>query len=103
VLTELLADRAVALPPVDRDGALRMLRRLRVAAVLAGLRGRPPADLTAVAGAITALSAIACELGGVLDALDINPLICTPDGVLAVDALAVPRLAATDAAHSAGT
>jgi len=91
VLTELLADRAVALPPVDRDGALRMLRRLRVAPVLAGARGQPAADLTAVADAITALSALACELGGALDALDINPLICTPDGVLAVDALAIPR------------
>ena len=96
VLTELLTDRAVALPPVDRDGALRMLRRLRVAPVLAGARGQPPADLTAVADAITALSALARELGGALDALDINPLICGPSGVLAVDALAIPRRPAPD-------
>jgi acyl-CoA synthetase (NDP forming) len=101
VLTELLADRAVALPPVDRDGALRMLRRLRVASVLAGARGRPPADLTAVAGAIAALSTLACELGGALDALDINPLICSPSGVLAVDALAIPRRPAPDASAQA--
>ena len=91
VLTELLADRAVALPPVDHDGALRMLRRLRVSALLAGLRGRPPADLDAIAEAITGLSALARELGDALDALDINPLICGPSGVLAVDALAVGR------------
>jgi acyl-CoA synthetase (NDP forming) len=91
VLTELLADRAVALPPVDGCGALRMLRRLRVSALLAGVRGQPPADLAAIAGAITGLSAIACELGDALDALDINPLICGPSGVLAVDTLAVPH------------
>jgi succinyl-CoA synthetase beta subunit len=93
VLTELLADRAVALPPVDRRGALRMLRRLRVAALLTGVRGRPAADLESIAGAITGLSTLACELGDALDALDINPLICGPSGVVAVDILVVPRLA----------
>jgi succinyl-CoA synthetase beta subunit len=94
VLTELLADRAVALPPVDRAHALRMLARLRVSALLAGARRQPPADLAAIAGAITGLSALACELGDALDALDINPLICGPSGAVAVDALVVPRLAA---------
>ncbi len=94
VLTELLADRAVALPPVDRGGALRMLGRLRVSALLAGARGQPPADLAAIADAITGLSALACELGDALEALDINPLICGPAGAVAVDALAIPRLAA---------
>ena len=103
VLTELLADRAVALPPVDRAHALRMLARLRVSALLAGARGQPPADLAAIAAAITGLSALACELGDALDALDINPLICGPSGAVAVDALVVPRLAARDVARSAGT
>jgi acyl-CoA synthetase (NDP forming) len=99
VLTELLADRAVALPPVDRGGALRMLRGLRVAALLAGVRGQPRADLASIADAITGLSALACELGDVLEALDINPLICGPAGVIAVDARAVPRRAAPGASR----
>ena len=94
VLAELLADRAVALPPVDRCGALRMLRRLRVLAVLDGARGQRAADLAGVAAAITGLSALACELGDALDALDINPLICGPGGAVAVDALVVTRPAA---------
>jgi acetate---CoA ligase (ADP-forming) len=89
VLTELLADRVVALPPVDHSGALRMLRRLRVSALLDGARGQPPANLDAIAAAITGLSALACELGDALDALDINPLICGPAGAVAVDALVV--------------
>jgi acyl-CoA synthetase (NDP forming) len=91
VLVELLADRAVALPPVDHAGALRLIGQLRVATLLAGVRGRQPADLTAVAAAITGLSALAAELGDVLEALDINPLICGPAGAVAVDALAIPR------------
>jgi hypothetical protein len=94
VLTELLADRVVALPPVDRRGALRMLRRLRVSALLGGLRGQPPADLDSIAGAITGLSVLACELGDVLEAFDINPLICGLAGAVAVDALVVVRQAA---------
>ena len=90
VLVEHLADRAVALPPVGAAGARRMLSRLRAARLLAGFRGRPPADLGAIAAAITAVSAIACELGGELAALDVNPLICGPAGAVAVDVLAEP-------------
>jgi len=91
LLVEFLADRAVALPPVDAAQALRMLGRLRVAGLLAGVRGQPAADTRAVAGAVVAVSAIAGELGDHLEALDINPLICGPDGAVAVDVLAVRR------------
>jgi hypothetical protein len=44
-----------------------------------------------VAGAVVAVSAVAGELGDHLEALDINPLICGPDGAVAVDVLAVRR------------
>jgi acyl-CoA synthetase (NDP forming) len=91
VLVELLADRAVALPPVSAGQAHRMLGTLRAARLLAGVRGQPAANLDAVVAAITGLSRLATELGGVLEALDINPLICGPDRAVAVDALAVPR------------
>ena len=91
VLIEFLAERAVVLPPVTRITAGAILGRLRVGAVLAGVRGQPPADLTAIADAIAALSSLAAELGDVLAALDVNPLICGPAGALAADVLAVPR------------
>jgi acetate---CoA ligase (ADP-forming) len=89
VLAELFADRVVVLPPVDREKALRMLRKLRVFALLSGVRGQPPADLASVADAVTGVSAIATELGGSFAALDINPLICGPAGAVAVDALVI--------------
>jgi acetate---CoA ligase (ADP-forming) len=91
VLVELLGDRVVALPPVSRDQAEQMIAGLRAATLLAGVRGQPAADLGAVVAAITGLSQLACELGDMLEALDVNPLICGPGGAVAVDALAIPR------------
>jgi acetate---CoA ligase (ADP-forming) len=90
VLVELLADRAVALPPVDERTARRMLGELRVGKLLSGIRGAPAADLGAVARAVAGVSALAVDLGDRLLALDVNPLICGPEGAVAVDALAVP-------------
>jgi acetate---CoA ligase (ADP-forming) len=91
VLVELLADRAVALPPAGPEQARQLIGELRAAALLAGARGQPAADWDAVVAAITGLSQLAAELGDALEALDINPLICGPDRAVAVDALAVPR------------
>jgi acetate---CoA ligase (ADP-forming) len=99
VLIEIFSERVVVLPPVTRPGALAVLARLRLAAALAGARGQPPADLGAIADAIIALSRLACDLGDVLDALDINPLICGPSGAVAADVLAVPRLQNPDDAR----
>jgi len=90
ILVELLADRRVALPPVDAARATDLLDDLSLAPLLRGVRGRPPVDLPAVAGAVAALSTIAVELGDLLAAVDVNPLICRPDGCVAVDALVVP-------------
>ncbi len=55
------------------------------------MRGAPPADVDALARAVSALSALAADLGDVLDALDANPIIVSPSGCVAVDALVIPR------------
>ena len=91
LLIEILAERAVLLAPVTRSAGLAALQRLRLAPVLAGARGQPAADLGAIADTIVALSRLACDLGDMLDALDINPLICGPSGAVAADVLAVLR------------
>ena len=90
VLVEAIADRAVALPPVSEPAARQLLSELRISRLLAGFRGTPPADLDSIVRAVTGLSALAAELGGELEALDVNPLICGPAGAVAVDALAIP-------------
>jgi acyl-CoA synthetase (NDP forming) len=89
VLAELLAERSVALPPLTPASAAAMLAPLRVTETLAGLRGLPPVDLDAVIAAIVSFSALVTDVGDQLSAFDLNPLICSPSGPLAVDALAV--------------
>jgi len=89
VLVELLADRAVALPPVSKALARELIYDLRVSELLAGVRGARSADVDAITAAIAGLSALAMELGSELAALDVNPLICGPAGAVAADALAI--------------
>jgi acyl-CoA synthetase (NDP forming) len=89
-LVELLDQRVVALPPIDTEAASEMLARLPVLRLLSGYRGRPPADLAAVAQAVAAMSQLAMELGDRIEAVDLNPLIASPSGAIAVDALVIP-------------
>jgi acyl-CoA synthetase (NDP forming) len=91
VLVEVLDERVFALAPVDHERAMEMLSRLRLRHLLKGVRGEPSADIDAVARSIVALSRLADDLGAVIDALDVNPIIAGPDGCVAVDALVVPR------------
>jgi acetate---CoA ligase (ADP-forming) len=90
VLVELLADRAVALPPLDHDTAHSMIGRLSVSALLRGYRGSAPADVDALADAVVALGQLATELGDHLSGLDLNPVIVGPDSAHVVDALVLP-------------
>ena len=89
VLVEVLKDRRLALPPLDEARARSMIDRLEVRPLLDGVRGRPPADVDAVARAIVAISWLAHDLSEHLGALDANPMICGPGGCVAVDALVI--------------
>jgi acetate---CoA ligase (ADP-forming) len=91
ILVELLHDRRLGFPPLDVEGARRLIDGLRVRRMLDGVRGSPPADVDAVADAVSALSILATDLGDVLEALDVNPLIASAGGCVAVDALVVRR------------
>jgi acyl-CoA synthetase (NDP forming)/acyl-CoA thioesterase FadM len=82
--------RLLALPPRPEDVRAALLG-LRGAPMLRGLRGRPPADVEAVVQAALRLADLAHDLGDKIEAVDINPLIALPEGVIAVDALIIPR------------
>lgn len=88
---EVLKDAVVALPPFDAGEAERLIGRLRLAPLLQGLRGAPPADRAALALAAARLSGLAAALGDAIETLDVNPLIAGPQGAVAVDALVVAR------------
>ena len=90
-LVELMGERAVALPPIDHDAALDLLRGLRLWHVLEGFRGAPPADVEALAATVVALGQLAVELGDHLGGLDLNPVLVATDGAVVVDALVLPH------------
>ena len=91
VLVEVLEDRRFLLPPIDEAAAARALDALRIAPLLGGVRGGVPIDRGALCRAVAELGVLATELGSVLSEVDLNPLIASDRGCLAVDALVIPR------------
>jgi acetate---CoA ligase (ADP-forming) len=89
VFVELLKDAVPLLLPVDRAGVEAALRGLKTFALLDGFRGRPAACLEPVVDAIMAISAYAGAHLDTLAELDVNPLMVSEDGAVAVDALIV--------------
>lgn len=94
---EALADRATGLAPLSREEAASMIGELRIARLLDGGRGRPPSDREALVDALWHFSRLAADLGDLLSEMDVNPLIVTDSGAVAVDALIMP--ASTDGPH----
>ncbi len=82
---EVLADRALALPPLNRPLAAALVRRTRVTKLLAGWRDVPPADTAAVERTLVAVSELLAAEPRMAE-LDINPLLADADGVIALDA-----------------
>ncbi len=91
VLIELLEDRAVSLAPLAAGTAERMIGRLKLSRLLSGVRGAPPADAAALAGALRRLSHLAADFAELIAEVDVNPVIVGPSGIVAVDALVVRR------------
>jgi acetyltransferase len=80
-----MADRAVALPPLNVPLARALVRRTRVSRLLKGWRDVPPAHLDAVCATLMAVSQLLADVPELAE-LDINPLIVNHEGVMALDA-----------------
>jgi acyl-CoA synthetase (NDP forming) len=91
VLVEVLRDTALALAPVGKGEARRMLESLKGYKLLQGYRGAPAADLDAVCDAIARVSEFAADHADLVEEIDVNPLLARPDGAVALDALIVLR------------
>ena len=85
VEVEVIADLAVGLPPLNMSLAAELVGRTRVSKLLKGYRGRPPANLEALHLTLTQISQMIIDIPELIE-LDINPLLCDPDGVIALDA-----------------
>jgi len=82
---EVIADRAVALPPLNMSLARELIRRTRVYRLLKGYRDTPAADLDAICLSLIKVAQLMIDLPEIVE-LDINPLFAGPEGVLALDA-----------------
>ncbi|MDN5540739.1 acetate--CoA ligase family protein, partial [Comamonas sp.] len=99
---EILRDVSLRALPITRGDALAMVQELRTFPILAGARGKPPADLQALADALVALADFAQRCGDTLSSAEINPLIALPreqGGCVAVDALVIGADRCTDPAR----
>lgn len=90
VFTEVLEDVSHRLAPVDRAEARSAIDELAGARLLAGYRGRPPTDLDALADVVVAVGDLLDDHDAI-DEIDVNPVLATEDGAVALDALVLLR------------
>ena len=82
---EVVADRALALPPLNGPLAQALIARTRVAKLLRGYRDQPAADMAAIERVLVAISQLLADVPEIAE-LDINPLVVNADGAVALDA-----------------
>lgn len=104
IFAEVLADVTHRCAPVDVHTARSMIRELKGHKVLLGVRGRPAADLDALADAISRLSCLASDHADRVAEIDVNPLFVGPagGGAVAADALVVLGKPARDGGGANG-
>jgi acetyltransferase len=91
IYVEVFGDAVTSLPPVTTERAAELLGGLASAALLRGVRGQAPLDISAFADVVARVGRLAVEQRGLVRELDINPLLVLPDGrgARAADALLV--------------
>jgi acetyltransferase len=83
-LVEINQDRALGLPPLTSTLARRMIERTRISRALGGIRGQKPVDQNALEQLLVAFGEMVIENPAIREA-DINPLLASPAGLLALD------------------
>ena len=87
-LVEVFKDRSLALPPLNSTLARRMMEQTKIYKALKGVRGRRPVDLAVLETLMVRFSALVAEQRWIKE-IDINPLLASPDGLIALDARVV--------------
>jgi acyl-CoA synthetase (NDP forming) len=85
IYAETLRDTAIALAPVDEEGALDLLQSLRGSPLLFGARGRPALAVDKAARVVSVLSHLAAAHPEIAE-MEINPLLVARDDAVGVDA-----------------
>jgi acetyltransferase len=94
-LVEVFQDRALALPPLNTTLALRLMEQTRIFTALKGVRGRKAIDIEALERLLVRFSQLVLEQNWIRE-IDINPLLASPEAVVALDARVVLHSPQTD-------
>ena len=97
---EIMGDRAIALPPLNKFLVQELIGETRIAKMLGAFRNMAPADMGALEEVLLRVSEMVCELP-LLKEMDINPLILDENGALAADARVVVEYRQPSADHYA--
>ncbi|MFN8631787.1 MAG: GNAT family N-acetyltransferase [Chloroflexota bacterium] len=97
-LVEVFRDRALALPPLNTNLARKLIHETKISAVLKGVRGRKPIDEEVLAALLVRFSELVAEQPRIAE-IDINPLLASPERVIALDARVVLHPASVSAAE----
>jgi acetyltransferase len=84
-LVEVYSDRALALPPLNTTLAQRMMEQTKIFTALKGVRGRQPVNMAALEQVLVRFSQLVAEQPWIAE-VDINPLLVSPEQLLALDA-----------------
>lgn len=90
IFVEALKDTQVAIPPISKEQALKMIQGIRSYPLLTGIRGQQPVNINALAEFISDFSRLSASLEGDIQ-IDLNPVIVTEEGVKIVDALVIVK------------
>jgi acetate---CoA ligase (ADP-forming) subunit beta len=88
VFTEIYEDTSHRIAPIDRTEARKALEELTAIELLRGYRGRESTDIDALVDSIVAISDLIAEHESITE-IDVNPVLATANGVVALDALVV--------------
>ncbi|MFH1156169.1 MAG: acetate--CoA ligase family protein [Pseudomonadota bacterium] len=90
---ELYNDVAVRMAPVKNQDVVSMVESLKGKALIKGFRGAPGVNLSALSDMVVRFSQFAMAVDTLIDSMDLNPVICTPDRCVVADArLMTPML-----------
>ena len=87
-LVEVFKDRSLGLPPLNTTLARRMMEQTKIYKALKGVRGRKPVDLAALEILMVRFGSLVAEQRWIKE-IDINPLLASPEGLIALDARVV--------------
>lgn len=97
-LVEVFQDTVLGLPPLNATLARSLMERTKIFTALQGVRGRPPVDLAALEQLLVRFSQLVAEQRWIAE-LDVNPLLVSPERLLALDARVVLHPPTTDEAN----